>query len=488
MGGSTIGWMAVALVACSGSTKPVGDDDDDDDDDVTWHSATTETGTAETHSTTTGSYAVSDLGAARLPDAPSVIRVSWSQDLPATVVAAFRFEGETRRAPARALEAGAHEELLLGIPFDTDVQWWLELDGDQGQEATPELDARTGTLSSKVPNIRVQTSVPEKWDPAVEYVLLTVDEAEGYFLGGYWWVQIVDRKGRVVWAHRSENRKITMYPRVSADGHSLLVDLDSYWGAFDGGANSQIAELRLDGVEVQRWDAPGLHHSFTQLPDRTLVYGSYTGGLGAYEENIVSIDPDTSARHTILNCDQWLASIGESRPCGTNTVSYDERTNHLLASWFTFDAITEIDLGTDQVVRYFGNVSGSYAFDPPNSQFWYQHGPYYTDAGTLLLSTHAQESHQSELVVREYQVDAGTRTLRQVGVVGEGEGVGGEQMGEAHRLPSGNTLHNFGTNAHLREYATDGTVAWELDWNAENTIGRSEPILVDLYDLVPERP
>ncbi|MCB9687984.1 MAG: hypothetical protein H6735_23290 [Alphaproteobacteria bacterium] len=487
MGGSTIAWLALALVACSGSTRPVGDDDDDDD--ITWHSGTTtETGTAETHPTTTATYGVSDLAAARLADAPSVIRVSWSQELPASVVAVFSFDGETRRSPIRSLAAGAHEELLLGIPYDTDVVWWLELDGPDGLVTTPELEARTGALPTKLPPLTVETSVPGRWDPAVDYVLLTVNESGGYFLDGYWWVQLVDRKGRVVWAHRSEFRKVTLYPRVSAAGDSILVDLDSYWGAFDGGANSQIAELRLDGVEVQRWDAPGLHHSFTQLPDRTLVYGSYTGGLGAYRENIVSIDPDTSARHSILNCDQWLASIGESRPCGTNTVSYDARTNHLLASWFTFDAITEIDLATDQVVRYFGNVSGSYAFDPPSSQFWYQHGPYFTEAGTLLLSTHADPSHQSELVVREYEVDDQNRTLHQVGVVGAGEGVSGDQMGEAHRLPSGNTLHNFGTNAHLREYAVDGEVVWELDWDREQTIGRSEPMLVDLYDLVPERP
>ena len=491
VGVSGITWGLWLAVAChpSTDTRPGDDDDDDDTAAIVGHSFQTgETGGGETHSTPTGSYSVSNLASRLLPDAPSVVRVTWDQALAASVTVVFSFDGETRRAPTRALDSGSHEELLLGVPFGTDLTWWLELDGSEGAETTEPLGARTAPLPPKLPSIRVEASDPSGWDPDVEYVMLTVDEEGGVFLGGYWWAQIVDRKGRVVWAHRSEPGKIIMYPRVAATGHSLLFDLNSYWGSFDGGVSSQIQELGLDGVETSRWDAPGLHHSFTQLPDRTLVYGDYTGGLGAYEEEIVEIDPTTGDRTTILDCADWVASLGMAgAPCGTNTVSYDSRTNHLLVSWFTLDAISEVDLATNHVTRAFGHVPGAYAFDPVESAFWYQHGPYFTDTGTLLLSTHAEESHSSELVVREYEVDDGTETLHQVAVLGLGEGIDGEQMGEAHRLPGGDTLHNFGTNAHLREYQPDGDVVWELDWTNDHTIGRSEPLLVDLYDLVPAR-
>ena len=84
-------------------------------------------------------------------------------------------------------------------------------------------------------------------------------------------------------------------------------------------------------------------------------------------------------------------------------------------------------------------------------------------------------------------MDDATRTLHQVWSAGRGEGVEGAQMGEAHRLANGDTLHNFGTNAHLREYTPSGRVLWELDWPDDCEIGRSEPISVDLYTFAPDR-
>jgi hypothetical protein len=61
-------------------------------------------------------------------------------------------------------------------------------------------------------------------------------------------------------------------------------------------------------------------------------------------------------------------------------------------------------------------------------------------------------------------------------------------MGEAHRLPNGNTLHNTGSDSRLREFAPDGTVVWELDWMGNDVeIGRSTPI-TDLWALAPSRP
>jgi hypothetical protein len=155
-------------------------------------------------------------------------------------------------------------------------------------------------------------------------------------------------------------------------------------------------------------------------------------------------------------------------------------------SWFWFDSITEIDLATRDVVRVFGHVNGAYAFDPPSSAFWYQHGPLILDDGRLLVSTHLTREN-TELVVREYEIDDAARTLRQVWSVGQGLGQTGNQMGEAHRLANGNTLHNFGTNAHLREFTPSGEVVWEVDWPTENTLGRSEPVRADLYTFAPER-
>ncbi|MCB9687983.1 MAG: hypothetical protein H6735_23285 [Alphaproteobacteria bacterium] len=431
-------------------------------------------------------YALTDLRAERVEGQESILRVSWTQASAGTVQVGFRFEGEERQAPPRDLEVGHHEELLLGVPYETDLTWSVALTGALGADQTPWLSSSTGDLPSTLPRHQIQALDPDRVDDSVTWFLVAIDEEPDF--GGQWWTTIMDREGRVVWARRSPRKRTTFYPRVSVDGDQLLLDLDSYWGDFDRGAASQIVALAIDGTELGRWDAPGLHHSFTQLPDHTLLYGSYVGGPNHYDEEVVAIAPEDGQRTMVFHCGAWLEDIGVHDQCASNTVSYDPDTSRFLVSWFSMDAVTEHAYPSGEVLRWFGDLPEAYAFEPADTQFWYQHGPHYLPDGHLLLSTHVEPPHRSELVVREYVVDEASRTLRQVAVLGKGEGVPGEQMGEAHRLSNGNTLHNFGTNAHLREYTPDGDVVWEADWDNDLQIGRTEPILVDLYELAPTRP
>ncbi|MCA9491338.1 MAG: hypothetical protein KC621_15510 [Myxococcales bacterium] len=430
-------------------------------------------------------YGLTNLRAERVVGQESILRVSWTQESAATVEVGFAFDGEEHRAPARELGPGHHEELLLGVPYETHLTWQVVLAGSRDAAETPWLSSRTGDLPKLLPDFRIQAHVPEHVDDSITWFLVSVDEERGF--GGQWWTSIMDREGRVVWARRSPRKRTTFYPRISVDGDQILLDLDSYWGDFDRGAASQIQAVTIDGTEVGLWDAPGMHHSFTQLPDHTLLYGAYIGGPNHYDEELRAIAPDNE-RTMLFHCGAWLEEIDVHDQCASNTVSYDPVSGHVLMSWFSMDAVTEHAYPSGEVLRWFGDLPGAYTFQPADTQFWYQHGPHYLPNGHLLLSTHAERPHSSELVVREYVVDEGGERLRQVDALGVGEGVPGEQMGEAHRLPNGNTLHNFGTNAHLREYAPDGEVVWEVDWDNDLEIGRTEPILVDLYDLAPTRP
>ena len=430
-------------------------------------------------------YEAANLRAEAVAEQPSVLRVAWTQTIGATVSVEFAFDGRTLRSPVRSLGPGSHEELLLGVPYDTDLTWHLVLDGPRGPATTPDLHARTGQLPFEVPDHQIQELDEARVDGTVTWFLVAIAQDPGF--SELWWTTIMDREGRIVWARRSPRQRATFYPRIGVDGDRILLDLDSYWGTFDGGDASQIQALTIDGAEVQRWDTPGLHHSFTQMPDHTLLYGSYTGGPNRLDEDVMALAPD-GTRTVLFDCGDWLDREGFEGQCGSNTVSYDPATDRVLVSWFTLDAVTELAWPTGTVTRLFGNLPGAFSFDPADAQFWYQHGVHRLPDGHLLLSTHAEHPHTSELVVREYVVDDQQHALRQVAVLGRGEGVPGEQMGEAHRLSNGNTLHNFGTNAHLREYTPDGDVVWEVDWQNGLEIGRTEPILVDLYELAPTRP
>jgi hypothetical protein len=172
--------------------------------------------------------------------------------------------------------------------------------------------------------------------------------------------------------------------------------------------------------------------------------------------------------------------------CASNTLNYDEDTDSFLFSFWTLESVFHLDAATGDVLAVYGSVADAYAFDPPDSHFWFQHGAHLTEAGTLLISTHVAEN-DTELVAREYAIDDANQTLVEIWNVGVGAGVPGNQMGDAYRFAgSDHTLQTFGTNPRMREFAADGTVVWDVSYPTDN-IGRATG-LHDLYALAGQRP
>lgn len=176
------------------------------------------------------------------------------------------------------------------------------------------------------------------------------------------------------------------------------------------------------------------------------------------------------------SCTDFVADLGTTATCGFNAISWTESTESWLLSSFDMETVFEVDRATSQATRWFGHLTGSWSFDPSDSVFWWQHGANITESGTLLLSTRISEEG-SETVVREYELDEGAETLRQVWTFGEGEGIHAETLGEAERLPGGNTQHNLGSALRLREVTPEGEVVWDLEIEGDDQyLARSETL------------
>ncbi len=216
-------------------------------------------------------------------------------------------------------------------------------------------------------------------------------------------------------------------------------------------------------------------------PDGTIVWGA-AGGFESktLEEVHEALDvrhPDGEIERVWSCREDFLDVVGwtESHHCQSNALEWYEDRGTYLFSLPSQDAVVEIDGVTGASLRWWGHVEGGWAFDPPESAFYWQHGAKFTEAGTLLVSAEIAEDVE-ETVVREYELDEGTQTLRQIWTFGEGEGVYAKAAGEAHRLPNRNTLHNYGTGGRIREVTTDGRIAWDLAWDPAH--------LNDLYGLI----
>ncbi len=415
---------------------------------------------------------VDDINATIHDEHGSIVVVSWEQLSAAEGWVEYSADGETwTSSPACDFAEGQREQLLLGIPYDGDVSLRLVQTGSEGTATSDTAAISTDKLPSGIPEAELLSADPQRYDADRPWILA----------GVYDWTVILDRQGQVVWAVETPMLRATLQPQPSWDGTDLLIDHGSYWFLFDGGKRSQVQRMKIDGSVVGIYDTYGLLHPFTELPDGSIVWAAMDGN----DETLQRLSSDGS-QERIASCRALLGSYGEKEYCGSNTIRYSHERDSFLWSLYSHDSIIEADAATGQVLRIFGQVDGAWAFEPPESAFWWQHGSYNTDEGSLLTSSYVAEEND-ELVVREYALDEDTKTLRQIWSYRGDEAVHGETMGEAWRQPNGNTLHNYGEGQRLREVTPDGEVVWDVDFCGGGLLwelGRSTPI-EDLYAFLP---
>ncbi len=436
--------------------------------------------------------ALDDLAWELHTEIESLVHVRWTQPVPATVHVEFRSADaeDWLATPAQELEGGQAEFLLLGIPYET--EFVFRLVQDTGAEAGPitleEQTGTTGTLPEGMPLPTVQVSVPEQYDTTGPYLLGSVDQEPGGWVHGTFWKFIIDREGRVLWAHETQDSLWTTYMQPSRDGKDILFDAFSFWGFWDGGARSEVNRMKIDGTITHTYDTPGGHHSFVEVEDEAIVWGASNWG----PENLVKVDKEGN-QTTVWSCSDFHFSIGAQASCMSNTLSWEPESDTFLVSFYTTNTVVQVDHASGEALRWFGEeLDGSYGFDPETSAFTWQHGAYWIEENRLLTSTHRTDvpSTEAETVCREYVVDDETQTLTNVWSFGEGEGWHALTSGEATRLPNGNTLHNVGSYGAMREVTPDGTIVWAVDWRSdlldaeERLIGRAT-FVTDLYAFAP---
>lgn len=410
---------------------------------------------------------------------PSLVEVTWWQDEEATAYVVGSFDDVQRTTTPFLAAAGQNRQILPGIPFDQDFTLEVVnelLDGTQVR--SPPVPAATGSAPAGLPEVTVHESLPDLQAPDTEFLFAVIfgdhlDRAEP-------WKFIIDRSGRMVWAHPSPLGTLTSYVRTARSGRDLLWDQIDFT---EGG--DLVNRMKLDGQVVELYDTPGLHHAYTELDDESVYWGAIDEEM-LEDERLMRTMPGEGAE-VIWDCAEFMAAYDTTLGCASNAVSYDAASDSLLYSFFTTMTVVQIGLQTGDTMLSWGQLS-DWTFDPPSSAFYWQHGVTMTEQGTLLLSTHVSET-SNEGVVREYQIDRENRVLREIWNMDVGRGIESERYGEARRLANGNTLHNFGSTAQVTEGTPDGTIAWDVSFEMDEeaggaTLGRSV-FIADLNAYLP---
>jgi len=423
----------------------------------------------------------------------SLIVVSWEQETAGTGYVEYSFDdGVWLQSPERSFSAGAETELLLGIPYETDVDIRLVQDG----ETSEAVSATTGDLPSRLPVPEYVSGDADQWWQDGNYIYTSISESESNWGGDRFWMLIMDRQARVVWAMLTPDDHWTLWTEVSRDGRSLMWDqITLYdWGATDP---SMIHRMTIDGTITETIEADGHHHAWDELADGSFVWGAY---VTSNEEWLQKRDSDGSVE-TLWKCSDYeVEQLGETATnCHSNSWWWHEESDTYLVSFPSSagrvkDTVLHID-AEGNTLDSWGQLSDWEFADEANT-FDYQHGVTFTPEGNLLVSTQltrANEYYQSNydtLAVREYELDYDNKIIRQVWAFGEDQEIAGNYAGEAHRLDNGNTLHNFGTGSRMREITAEGELVWDVKFPDGNTEGNGRlqgrsVFLSDLYDFAP---
>jgi hypothetical protein len=427
----------------------------------------------------------------------SLLVVSWEQLDDASVWVEYSVDdGVWSTTPPRDLGPGPQEQLVLGAPYDMAVTWRLVADCGDGPLLADDQVTTTGPIPPDLPLPTVLASDPAAWGAGDTWLYTSVSQQTGGWSAGDFWKVILDRQGRVVWALLTEDAHWTIWAQPSRDGRDLMWDDATEW-AWGSTGPGYVHRMKIDGTIVESVQTEGLHHAWVELDDGTIAWGRRVNNS---EEYLDLRHPD-GAVETVWRCSDFeleqLGTTGTS--CHSNAWYWHEATDTFLVSFpstagIVRDTVLHID-ATGATLQSWGLVS-DWSFDPPISQFDYQHGVSFLADGHLLLSTKLPEFHplydprNDTLAAREYALDAKSGALREVWSFGEDQGIAGNAAGEAHRLANGHTLHNFGTGARVREITPDGVVVWDLAWEGGDTdgpgrlIGRST-FVPDLYAFAP---
>jgi hypothetical protein len=477
--------VLVSSLLLASCTSKGGDSISDESDADTDADSDTDTDT----DTGPDTWTVNGLTAWLHPEVESMVYLQWDQSAPAEAHVEYSFdtddEGEPiwRSSPTRPATAGTNERILVGIPFDVDVELRLVLEGKKTVDGPLVHTGRIAIVDETYP-LPLPTLVTYDAKQAYaggNYLLTSINSHSGGWRGGTYWTIVVDRQGRIVWARPTPDQHWTLYVTIDpVTRNHFLWDESTYWSDYDSGNASRVHRAYLD-QEISTIATRGLHHEWISLPDGTLVWGSQSPSHSTTEA-LVELPPGAKDPNVIWTCaDDWLNS---GTHCESNGLFYDTARNSYIYSFYTNSSVVEVDRATGASVWWAGTVAGGYEFDPPSSQFDWQHGVSITSDGNLLLSTksHANGTYGTlSTMVREYEIDHSADTLRDVWHCDSG--VYASTNGDAWRLPNGNTLHVVGSIGQIEEYLPDCTVVWHVDFESNYLLGRGE-FVEDLYTLL----
>lgn len=433
---------------------------------------------------------------------PTVVKVTWESEA---------IEGETfveygldeakldRRTPSATGAAAT----LLGL---TAAHTWyfravtLEADGVRRESEVGSIDV--DAAPAKLPTFTVTDVDDAEIDPDALVFVTLIEDGASAIVG-------ITRSGEYAWWYQSEGQISIPSIHPSADHRGLVF---THHSEQEGKPKAGLLRMSLDGQEEALTVGDG-HHDVIQLPDERIVWIRNENPLGVSLEDgsVVDLSVDTLVEndegapeadatvrfsflddypHTPWDTCRHFSEEGQGGGedyTHANSVMYDEPHDALLVMSKNLDALVSVDRATGAIRWQAGGRYGDIAdesgdtvssgpdawtVDGPNHTWWsHAHMSHFWGDGFLVFDNGYHHEPAASRVV-EYAFSEEAHTLRKVWEFPAEDELFNPLLGDARRLPNGNTLVSWTIAGELTEITPDSRVVWRASTEVGHATGR----------------
>jgi len=346
-----------------------------------------------------------------------------------------------------------------------------------------------GTLA-RSPLVYCRTRLMPDWVPEFELVAHdAVGVADGYRLTNLINVSpavpnephgalvLFNRSGEIVWMHDQDGDFGAVTGQTLTDDGTILYvfrPTDRHGAGYEIDLNRNVHWISREG--------PWLHHEVGNGPDGNRAYlywifEEYDGDL--YEgDGIELVDPDTNEVLWSWNifdhfdpaefqvpelAREGISRIGALDWSHSNAVIWDEARSVFWVSVRHFDRLIGVDYPSGEVVITLGQ--GGIGGDGLMS---HQHAPELQPDGSILLWDNGNGYSPPFSRAVQYSFDAEAGTYQRLFEWHDEPTFFDRAVGDANRLPNGNTLITAGVSGRIIEVDAAGRIVWDLRMEADS--------------------
>jgi hypothetical protein len=354
------------------------------------------------------------------------------------------------------LDEENYRTLLLGMKPASEYHLRIVAKGGGTTYTSDDYTIETGGRTTSLPNLVVTTEDASRL--AGGFMVVPT-----YIAG---WTFILDEDVEPVWWFRPEGGENAVRSRLSYDG-KWMINANSN---MPGPSNGTLSRVSMDGLVEEMYDVPGRHHDVEVLPDGAMVLMEYESSGAGTCDRIVEMTPDGDIEEIFMVRDHFSHRATDGDWCHSNAINYLPDEDAYTLSILRLNSIIKLNRSGELIWVFGGEDS-----DFPGIRWAEQHQHQLLEDGILLFNNGGESGGGVGVPSRalEYAMDEADRSASLVWEYDSGS-LNSMAMGDAKRLPNGNTLVVFSAAGTIQEVSPEGELLREIAYPMGNSLGYVE--------------